>query len=40
MGVENGLEKSGAINVAELLLTADIYNRTENLTEEYSQALL
>ena len=34
MGVENGLEKFGAIDVAELLLTADIYNRTENLTED------
>lgn len=27
-------EKSGAIEVAELLLTADIYNRTEKLTED------
>ena len=34
MGVGNGLEKFGAIDVAELLLTADIYNRTENLTED------
>jgi len=34
MGAENGLEKSGAIDVAELLLTADLYNRKENLTED------
>jgi len=34
MGVENDLEKTGAIEVAELLLTADIYNRKENLTED------
>ena len=34
MGVEKGLEKCGAIEVAELLLTADIYNRKENLTED------
>ncbi len=34
MGEENGLEKFGAIDVAELLLTADIYNRTEKLTED------
>jgi SpoVK/Ycf46/Vps4 family AAA+-type ATPase len=27
-------EKSGIIDVAELLLTADIYNRSENLTED------
>jgi SpoVK/Ycf46/Vps4 family AAA+-type ATPase len=33
MGLENGLEKCGAIEVAELLLTADLYNRTENLNE-------
>jgi len=29
-----GSEKSGAIDVAELLLTADIYNRSPNLTED------
>jgi hypothetical protein len=29
-----GSEKSGAIEIAELLLTADIYNRHENLTED------
>lgn len=29
-----GSEKSGAIEVAELLLTADIYNRSGNLTED------
>ncbi len=29
-----GSEKSGAIEVAELLLTADIYNRSEDLTED------
>jgi SpoVK/Ycf46/Vps4 family AAA+-type ATPase len=29
-----GSEKSGAIEIAELLLTADIYNRYENLTED------
>ncbi len=29
-----GSEKSGAIEVAELLLTADIYNRSENLNED------
>jgi SpoVK/Ycf46/Vps4 family AAA+-type ATPase len=29
-----GLEKSEAIGVAELLLTADIYNRSENLNED------
>ena len=33
MGLENGLEKCGAIEVAELLLTADLYNRNENLNE-------
>ena len=34
MGTENDLEKCGAIEVAELLLTADLYNRKENLTED------
>ena len=34
MGSENDLDKCGAIEVAELLLTADIYNRKENLTED------
>jgi len=34
MGRENGLVKSGAIGVAELLLTADIYNRKEDLNED------
>jgi SpoVK/Ycf46/Vps4 family AAA+-type ATPase len=34
MGSENGLERCGAIDVAELLLTADLYNRKENLTED------
>ncbi|MDD4652619.1 MAG: ATP-binding protein [Methanothrix sp.] len=34
MGGENGSEKPGAIDVAELLLTADIYNRTESLIED------
>ena len=34
MGRENGLVKGDAIDVAELLLTADIYNRKENLTED------
>ncbi len=34
MGAESGLEKNGAIDVAELLLTADLYNRKENLTED------
>jgi SpoVK/Ycf46/Vps4 family AAA+-type ATPase len=34
MGLENGLEKCGAIEVAELLLTADLYNRNENLNED------
>ncbi|MGB7544310.1 MAG: ATP-binding protein [Methanothrix sp.] len=34
MGAENDLEKQAAIEVAELLLTADIYNRKENLTED------
>lgn len=34
MGAESALEKSGAIAVAELLLTADLYNRRENLTED------
>ena len=34
MGRENGLVKGDAIDVAELLLTADIYNRNENLTED------
>jgi len=29
-----GSEKGNAIEVAELLLTADIYNRRENLTED------
>ena len=29
-----GSEKSEAIEVAELLLTADIYNRSEKLTED------
>jgi SpoVK/Ycf46/Vps4 family AAA+-type ATPase len=29
-----GSEKQGAIEVAELLLTADIYNRSEDLTED------
>lgn len=33
MGSENGLEKCGAIEVAELLLTADLYNRNEFLNE-------
>ena len=33
MGLENGLEKCGAIEVAELLLTADLYNKNENLNE-------
>jgi len=33
MGLENGLEKCGAIEVAELLLTADLYNRNESLNE-------
>ena len=34
MGIENDLDKCGAIEVAELLLTADLYNRQENLTED------
>ena len=34
MGSEMGSEKGDAIEVAELLLTADIYNRRENLTED------
>jgi len=34
MGTENGRDKLDAIEVAELLLTADIYNRKENLTED------
>ena len=34
MGSENDLDKCGAIEVAELLLTADLYNRKENLTED------
>ena len=34
MGRENGLVKGDAIDVAELLLTADIYNRKEILTED------
>jgi len=34
MGLEMGFEKDGAKQVAELLLTADIYNRTESLTED------
>jgi SpoVK/Ycf46/Vps4 family AAA+-type ATPase len=34
MGLKMGSEKCGAIEVAELLLTADIYNRTSNLTED------
>jgi SpoVK/Ycf46/Vps4 family AAA+-type ATPase len=34
MGGENCSEKPGAIDVAELLLTADIYNRTESLIED------
>lgn len=33
MGSENSLEKCGAIEVAELLLTADLYNRNEFLNE-------
>ncbi|HNX09069.1 MAG TPA: ATP-binding protein [Methanothrix sp.] len=34
MGRDSDLDKNGAIDVAELLLTADIYNRNENLTED------
>jgi len=34
MGLEMGSIKCGAIEIAELLLTADIYNRKENLTED------
>jgi SpoVK/Ycf46/Vps4 family AAA+-type ATPase len=34
MGLEMGSVKCGAIEIAELLLTADIYNRKENLTED------
>ena len=34
MGTENGRDKLDAIEIAELLLTADIYNRKENLTED------
>jgi len=34
MGLKMGSEKCGAIEVAELLLTADIYNRTSKLTED------
>ncbi|OPY54346.1 MAG: VCP-like ATPase [Methanosaeta sp. PtaU1.Bin060] len=34
MGLETGSDKCGAMEVAELLLTADIYNRSENLTED------
>jgi len=34
MGAEGRSEKSGAIAVTELLLTADLYNRKENLTED------
>lgn len=34
MGLEMGSDKCGAMDVAELLLTADIYNRSENLTED------
>ncbi len=34
MGLEMGSEKCDAVEVAELLLTADIYNRKENLTED------
>jgi SpoVK/Ycf46/Vps4 family AAA+-type ATPase len=34
MGRENGLVKGESIDVAELLLTADIYNRKEDLTED------
>lgn len=34
MGSEISSDKCGAIDVAELLLTADIYNRSENLTED------
>lgn len=34
MGLKMGSEKCGAIEIAELLLTADIYNRTSNLTED------
>jgi len=32
MGSENDLDKCGAIEVAELLLTADIYNRKEHIS--------
>jgi len=34
MGLEMGSERYGAKQIAELLLTADIYNRKENLTED------
>lgn len=34
MGREMGSEKCGAIEVAELLLSADIYNQNTNLTED------
>jgi SpoVK/Ycf46/Vps4 family AAA+-type ATPase len=34
MGAEMGSEKCGAIEVAELLLSADIYNQNMNLTED------
>jgi SpoVK/Ycf46/Vps4 family AAA+-type ATPase len=34
MGLEMGSIKCGAIEIAELLLTAEIYNRKENLTED------
>lgn len=34
MGSEISSDKCGAMDVAELLLTADIYNRSENLTED------
>ena len=34
MGSENDLDKCGAIEVAELLITADLYNRKENITED------
>jgi len=34
MGLKIGSEKCGLMEVAELLLTADIYNRSEGLTED------
>jgi len=34
MDLETGSDKCSAMDVAELLLTADIYNRSENLTED------